>query len=294
MNTASSQITPISYCDFSTSCPSVYLDTAIPSNIWRIGQTIKTDFLPSTNAIVTDLSNPYPINNNSYFDINIYGVKYSFINPVITFDHKYITDSLNDGGYVEVSFDQGTTWKNVVYDSTGDGPILTNFYGVTDTISGKIPSFNGASTGWINSKVEWIWYISTNFKSDFPTGDTLTLRFHFKSDNIQTNKPGWIIDNINISNDVIGSIDDICKNKDSYLKISPNPISESAQIRILKENVFVNSIDIFDLIGNCVFSENGLKTMNYTFNRNHLQPGIYFLKVKDSDGKLYSRKCVIE
>lgn len=300
IDTLRSQTLPIGYCDFSTSCPSVHLDTTIPSNIWRIGQTSKTDFLPSTSAIVTGLSDPYQINNDSYFDVNIYGIKYNYINPLITFDHKFITDTLNDGGYIEVSFDQGSTWKNVVYDST---MILsfgntgrTNVYEIDDTITGKIPSFNGSSNGWIHSEIEWVWYIMTKSVNDFsfPASDTLTLRFHFKSDNNQTNKAGWIIDNINISNIVIGSIDDIIKDNDSYILVSPNPITESAQISILKENVFIHSIDVFDVLGNCIFSEHGLKFANYTFKKNKLQPGIYILKIEDSDGKLYSRKCIIE
>jgi hypothetical protein len=297
-NTLQSQIITIGSCDFSTNCPSVHLDTAIPSNIWRIGQTSKAEFLPSTSAIVTGLSLPYPINNDSYFDINISGVKYNYINPLITFDHKFITDTLNDGGYIEVSFDQGTTWKNVVYDSTMyynfGNTGRTNVYSPIDTITGKIPSFNGSSNGWIHSEIEWVWWMMTKSVNDFtyPAGDTLTLRFHFKSDNNQTNKAGWIIDNVNISNIIIGGVDDYLDN--ANISISPNPLSESASVRLMKENVFIHSIEVFDVVGHCVLSEHGLKTRNYTFNKNNLQRGIYFMKIEDSDAMLYSRKCIID
>jgi hypothetical protein len=290
---------PIGYCDFSTNCLSVHLDTTIPSNIWRIGQTSKTDFLPSTSAIVTALSVPYPINNDSYFDVTVYGIKYNYINPLITFDHKYISDTLNDGGYIEVSFDQGSTWKNVVYDSTMfynfGNTGRTNIYSTIDTITGKIPSFNGASNGWVHSEIEWAWWMMTKSVNDFsfPASDTLILRFHFKSDNTQTNKAGWIIDNINISNIIIGGVDDIFPDN-AYISISPNPVSEYANVQLMKENVFIHSIGLYDALGNCVFLEHGLKIRNYAFNKNILQPGIYIMKIEDSDAMFYSRKCVIE
>jgi hypothetical protein len=298
-NTIQSQIVPIGYCNFSTNCLSVHLDTTITSNIWRIGQTSKTDFLPSTSAIVTGLSVPYPINNDSYFDVTVFGIKYNYINPLITFDHKYISDTLYDGGYIEVSFDQGATWKNVVYDSTMiynfGNTGRTNVYQVNDTITGKIPSFNGASIGWVHSEIEWVWWMMTKSVNDFsyPASDTLILRFHFKSDNNQTNKAGWIIDNVNISNIIIGGVDDIYRDNAS-ISISPNPVSQSANIQLMKENVLIHSIEVFDILGNCVFSEQGLKTRNYTFNKGKLHTGIYFMKIEDTDAMLYSRKCIID
>jgi len=293
MNTANSQ----NNCDFSANCPSVHLDTTITSNIWRIGQTTKTDFLPSTRAIVTGLSDPYPINNNSYFDVIVNGLKHSIMNPLITFDHKYISDTLHDGGYVEASFDQGKTWKNVVNDSSNYfGPFsyggVTNFYKITDTITGKIPSFNGSSNGWIHSQIEWVWWVLTKSNPKIPTGDTLILRFHFKSDNIQTNKPGWIIDNIDISNVVVGSVDDI-PGIASFLKISPNPFSESAQLIISKGQSTMKSIHIFDILGKCVFSENNLKENSYAFHKGNLISGLYILKIEDSIGNIYLDKLII-
>jgi len=297
MNTAYSQILPVSNCDFSANCTSVHLDTIIPSNIWRIGQTTKTDFLPSTRAIVTGLSDPYPINNNSYFEVAIYGIKNSHINPLVTFDHKYISDTLHDGGYVEASFDKGKTWKNVVNDSSGyfgwlSGGGVTNFYKISDTITGKIPSFNGSSNGWIHSEVLWMWWVGVKSKSFGPDEDTLTLRFHFKSDNIQTNKSGWIIDNINIYNNELSSIDEITDNN-SYLKIFPNPILESSLISLSKEQATMKSINIFDILGKCVFSENNLKEKSYSFHKGNLISGLYILKIEDSDGNIYSDKLII-
>ena len=291
--------TSISSCNFSSNCQSVHLDTLTPSgNIWRIGQTTKTEFIPSTSAIVTDLKNPYPTNNNSYFDVYVSGIKNGMVNPLITFDHKYVTDTLHDGGYLEASFDNGKTWKNVINDSAeyfgyGGFNNTQNMYSLQDTINGNIPSFNGHSIGWIHSEVVWIWWMETKSVRNMLPSDTLIVRFHFKSDSTQTNKAGWIVDNIDLYNVIIGGINDISNNTFSSVKVSPNPVSESTQICILKDNGNIRAIKIYDLPGNCVFSENNLKEKNYTLHKGNLISGLYILKIEDSDGNIYSDKLII-
>ena len=53
----------------------ILIDTTIDNNIWQIGKPSKSLFssaLSSPNAIITDTSNTYPINNESYFYLKIY------------------------------------------------------------------------------------------------------------------------------------------------------------------------------------------------------------------------------
>jgi len=286
----------IEYCNFDNPCMSVHLDTLISSNIWRVGLTNKVEFLPASNAVVTDLTNPYPVSNDSYFDIYINNLSWSHINPIIGFDHKYSTDSLSDGGYIELSSDNGLTWKNVIDDSTmfhnfGCNGRL-NFYSHNDTIKGKIPAFTGSSNGWIHSEIQWVWWIMTKSTFDMTPPDTLILRFHFKSDNIQNNKPGWIIDNLNISNCVLGDVNDISF-KNNLLNVFPNPLTSTARISFLKELSLINSVRVFDLPGNCVFEENNVKSNNFLFNKGNLHAGLYFLRVEDTKGNVFLKKIIL-
>jgi hypothetical protein len=48
----------------------IRIDTSLSGNLWQIGQPAKNVFISAhsvPNAIVTDLHNPYPVNNTSVF-----------------------------------------------------------------------------------------------------------------------------------------------------------------------------------------------------------------------------------
>lgn len=92
----------------------IKIDTS-SSNIWQIGFPNKT-YLDSSysgeNAIVTDISNSYASDNHSYFDLYVGDFNYSDYYPwdiFIEFKHKFDTDTLKDGGYITVSYDNGNT-----------------------------------------------------------------------------------------------------------------------------------------------------------------------------------------
>jgi hypothetical protein len=82
-------------------------------------------------------------------------------------------------------------------------------------------------------------------------------------------------------------------NKNSFLKIFPNPVSFSTQITLLKEHVAIRSISVFDIPGHCVFEVNDLKENSYLFNKESLRSGLYFLKVEDSEGIIYPYKIIL-
>ena len=100
-----------------------YCDTLPYSGIWQVGKPHKKFFDSAysfPNAIVTDTVNPYPVNNHSAFEIIIYNSYcYPFeCSPLyLSFEHKYDTDSLNDGCYLDISYDRGKTWVNIINDS---------------------------------------------------------------------------------------------------------------------------------------------------------------------------------
>ena len=275
------------------------LDTSIAGNIWQIGSTSKPFFNPAhspTKAIMTDTLNVYPPNNQSYFDLHI-GTMCPF-NPVITFWHKYQTDSLKDGGYLEVSYDNGITWKNVVYDTScfsynGGTPNRENFYTANDTISGNIPAFSGTSNGWVLSKIQWIWWIPI-MKSNYSfPGDTMIVRFHFSSNPVQTNKAGWIIDDLTLYQvDFPGGINEsFYANKD--ILVSPNPVSVACVFKCLDKSDIINSLEITDAMGRSVFFQNKILVPEFKFSRNSLPAGIYFYTLGLNNQQRVSGKLIM-
>ena len=99
----------------------VKIDTTNHNNIWQIGRPSKTVFTSAysiPNAIVTDTILPYPINNHSSFIITIKDPQWFQGSPSeLDFFHQYNTDSGKDGGYIDVSYNGGAKWKNILYDS---------------------------------------------------------------------------------------------------------------------------------------------------------------------------------
>jgi len=71
-------------------------------NIWQVGQLQKS-FLGSTMSdehwIVTDTLNGYPINKDHYFDVLLPAIDSSWGEGILSFYHRYQTDSLCDGGF---------------------------------------------------------------------------------------------------------------------------------------------------------------------------------------------------
>ena len=118
------------------------------NNIWQIGQPQKNIFDSASslpNAIVTDLTNPYSINDTSSFIItHVAGMGFWMGHTFdLSFDYFVDTDSLNDYGIIEFSPDNGATWCNLNDNSTycfwWNG--LNNAFFLT-----------GSSNGWVNAQ----------------------------------------------------------------------------------------------------------------------------------------------
>ena len=83
----------------------------IPSpdaNIWQIGYAQKSflDYSLSSNAVmITDTINSYPTLVDNYFLLSIPSTDNFFTWPegILSFYHKFQTDSLLDGGFIEIS-----------------------------------------------------------------------------------------------------------------------------------------------------------------------------------------------
>ncbi|NVO02679.1 MAG: T9SS type A sorting domain-containing protein [Bacteroidetes bacterium] len=263
------------------------IDSSQIGNLWQIGKPVKPIFNAAyspTHAIVTDTLNNTTQNNLSSFTLkflpNYWG------SGKLTFRHQYDMDSIYAGGYIDISYNLGINWENIVNDTNWLSTFTTNIYGKHDTISGNIPAFTGSSNGWQLSEFAWIYDIATKWGIPF---DTVFIRFNFKSNSTAISKEGWMIDNITFNGyDVVGKVE-IEKKEMDEIQISPNPTSDLINI---ESKVALKSICIYSCEGNLVYKSNINKKHSMKISMNAFKQGIYYIKTIDIEGKTGFNKIV--
>jgi len=279
------------------------IDLSQPGNCWQVGHPAKAFFNGAYSdplAIVTDTLLPYPVNNTSSFTFMIadstnppcYGASY------FQFNHKYDMDTLVDYGYIEYSFDQGTTWmeaKDTTIMDGPNGPMLFLWAQDYSTSSGNISyhprKITGHSDGWIVSRFVWQWLIPVKdiIVQNF---DSIIVRFTFHSDNIQTNKEGWMVDNIITGCVELGS-GVPTKSSKAIINISPNPMIEEAQVTFF-EDASNASLEIYDILGRLIFVGKPDKDGIILLHRNQFTSGIFPWLVRTTENKIQTGKLVVK
>jgi hypothetical protein len=290
-----------SVVDFDTNSNYIHIDTS-SQNIWQIGRPQKNIFDSAysvPNAIITDTLNVYPTNNYSFFDLYVGDFNHLMYPWNLFFDfwHKYNTDTLKDGGFITVSWDKGVTWANIIHDTnsavyvTPSMPIYVptpNLYTNSDTLFNGEFGFSGNSNGWIHTTFAWH---ELPVKTIQPS-DTMILRFNFISDNIQTNKAGWMIDQIRLfSVDLGGGVHNLL-NQGNQVVISPNPFSESTEITFSKPFKVID-VEIFDIQGKLVKQAQYSSYSRIQLNGKEFENGIYFLKFRIDNDYVISQKIIV-
>jgi hypothetical protein len=267
----------------------IKFDTSIPNNIWQIGEPQKVIFDEAysvPNAIMTDLNNPYPVNNTSSFYLSIKEVQWFTGSPsTLRFYHKFDTDSLTDGGYIDVSYDGGASWLNIIYDSTmfncswtpGFWYFSSNFYGDSDTLFNGMNGFSGKSDDWQESM--FIWFYCLGVDEEYP--DSMMIRFNFISDDLPSDKEGWMIDNIVLHSDLCGFTPE-GKTNDYSVTIQPNPINNESRIIIHGTIKTKYNLTITDIFGRQVYTITASDN-EFLLNNTGLKTGIYFYRIKFED-----------
>jgi hypothetical protein len=176
-------------------------------NIWQVCNPNKPVFdsaYSPIHAIMTDSTGPYPVNDTSGFILK--AISYSSDDvPFIGGWYKFDSDSLKDFGRIELSYDHGVTWQDILADSS--------IYWDTPK-----PVFTGRIYQWR----EFLGLLP------FPsTIDTMYYRFTFISDNIQTNQQGWMLDDIYLLDHIEGIHNHF---PDNEVSIFPNPVTDHITI----------------------------------------------------------------
>lgn len=259
------------------------------NNIWQTGPSYKVEFGDAytiPNVIMTDTINPYPTNNHSSFQFLITqpnleeDVCISLIQLI--FRHKINTDTLRDGGYIDISHDLGETWTNII-----DDIIATDFfpdgifYNNTDSLAGGKHGFSGNVTNeWISSG--FIWFVEDNEQA--LKNDSIMIRFNFISDSINNNKAGWIIDNIFIEVQDWCSVGIVDVEKKQQTLVYPNPINDISILELPESNTEYQ-IRIFNVLGFKVLSCTSKGSIE--IRRDNFDPGIYFYEIRNPQNKVY-------
>jgi len=284
---------------FESPADKIVIDT-VADNLWQIGQPGKEYFNAAHSgikAIVTDSLNSYPVNNESSF---IYIIRNPYTQTCITtmeFWHKYDTDTLNDIGTIDASYDGGNSWVLVSDTST----VAWNYsifwwdYDYHESTHNYTPhalAISGKSDGWILSKFNWQWFLPVKLDTIIPNPDSLMIRFTFTSDSVAENKEGWMID------DILTSSGDgqICSNtKDIFLEnnvsVYPNPFSSYATLQF-KDILRNGTITLHNSYGRIVNEITNVSGREVAFYRNGLPPGMYLLHLTEN-GKLVAVKRLI-
>jgi len=250
------------------------------SNIWEIGMPDKVyfDAAHTTDyAIMTDTNDYYPMGCNDFFYISIpYPQSFFFGEGILSFYHKFDTDTLADGCHIEVSYDKGNTWLNVIDDVSHINTVFIGLYG--DTLNNGTYGFTGRSNGWQYVELYWHWIALVKENTPKMFFDTLMVKFLFTSDSINTAKEGWMIDDIVFRGyDVIGNINET---DNSTIKVYPVPSAHVVIFEATHKSIDGYDFTLYDITGKTVktgkISENSITI-------EELKRGLYFYKILIDD-----------
>jgi len=257
----------------------IFIDTnANPNNIWQIGTPSKILFnsaFSPNHVILTDSIGSYPTNDTSSFIIRHERWHSVTVGAntllLLDFYFKMDADSLTDFGRIEVSQDNGDTWFDVM---TLDTLIPLTW------LEPK-PVLTGTQTSWTHFSLDL-----RGFTAFFGYSDTLLYKFTFISDDIQTNKEGWMIDDF-LFEDIWMGIEGQSNNR--LISILPNPASRF--IKIEKENYGNNeTANIIDLAGRELMIIQHYK--GEPIDIGALNPGTYLVKYFDREGMVNTKFVV--
>jgi hypothetical protein len=231
---------------FSEPSEIIFIDTS-NTNLWEIATPSKV-YLDSAYsaplAMITDSINTYPDSADTYFELLFSNEDpYFYMEQFfIGFIHKYDTDTLRDGGFMTVSFDNGENYVNVIENPNGstyfydefpnENNNSLNLYSESDTLYNGEYGYSGNSNGWLSTMLGWnVIYIAP------PKGggelDSIRFRFNFISDSLDNSREGWMIDDIyTFRVEILSSV------KDQYkvqFKLFPNPASNRIMVETEKD-----------------------------------------------------------
>ncbi|MBK9639799.1 MAG: hypothetical protein IPO72_00535 [Saprospiraceae bacterium] len=252
---------------------------------------IQWEVLKTTGAVNTQscvfLNHANGINSDhrSYLETPYYDLSKNN-KPSMSFYYSYAKKYPNqaDSFRLEYTLDCGKSWN--IFQGLHSTQIMSN-------LTGGIV----ASAFYPKTSKDWRKLNLTNsFEQIFKNQPSVKFRFYFKSDPRANGSNNIFIDEINISDE---SITGVTNNKDEpAIQIYPNPSNSLVIIDIKSDDLGESEIEIGNLTN---FSTEIIKPV-YTYEgktrfilntMGHMQPGIYFLRIKKEGYTEIIRKIVL-
>ena len=273
-----------------------YINNFNQSSIDFIGNSfaIKTPAAFENGAIHSD--HPYNdgsgVNNESNYVYQLQvPIRINNSNPFIRFDEIVLVEPGEDGSVfgdddfydyavVEASKDGGTTWKILEdgYDSRDNNAWLNRY-------NGNISNNNSQAVGTPTFFRERV--INMLEKKNFVADDEVLIRFRLFADQA-SHGWGWAIDNLSIQ----GTITGIERQASGDFKVYPNPVAKNLTIEMFQTNAGTARIQIYDLLGQEIFSEEvsgEADVLHHDIDLSTQRAGVYVLKAEYGE-KTVSRK----
>ncbi|MBL0340544.1 MAG: T9SS type A sorting domain-containing protein [Bacteroidetes bacterium] len=259
-------------------------------NDWELGtpnQTIINGAFSGTNAWTISLDSNYANRDTSGLFTPVFTVDNTKCYK-LSFRHKYDTEPFADGGIVEYSVDNATTWQHLGFASSlptwFNTPFITGLGG-----SPGLPGWSGTETNWVLAEKE------VNF---FNSG-TVIFRFRFASDNTVNNYEGWAIDDFcfeEITGPCTVGINDPIASGISLGQNYPNPFTGASTVDYMLPIGGNVTITISNVLGQEIaVPVNGSKDAgahSFTINSRDFGAGIYYYTL-EFEGQKITRKLII-
>lgn len=256
------------------------------NNVWIITEPKKQILFLPTNpsylgkfAIISDTNEFYPVNIKSSFQFKLKLME-GCDGYTLAFSHKYDFESYRDGGIIETSFDNGMNWQNILHDSVINSNLnhVYGLYNLVDTIHSfnNQPGFTGLQSEINNVSISF-W----SYGHYYLAGDTMLLRFTIKSDSVNNNHEGWMLDEF-IFGGFLVEINEI--DSDNSIYVYPTPSNDIIYIKYKNEAIKI--AEIISLNGETVFKSYN----NNIINTEHIPKGFYLLKINNN----HIRKIIIK
>jgi len=263
-----------------------------PANCFQEGVPEKVFFdsaYSAPMALVTGVSGTYPVNSLSAFTVKIYDPAWGYggidYGVTVSYWHKYDTDTLHDGGYIQYSKDGGASWTNI---SDPPGYFAQFFYDpenfANPVITGGMAAYTGKSR--MNNSSAYGWR-NDSFRICFLGPQVAYVRFVFLSDSIASNREGWLIDNIRVLQEICEGVAE--NQHGNLLTVYPNPAGDFLTVQHSNAGN-ICSLSISDVMGRIWFRAEVFK--GNTIDVRSLPDGMYLLQAKMGD-TCYTRKIMV-
>ena len=287
----------IDSCDFTNVCDLILIDANAVGSKWVFAQNTKPGFDTVTNlgnGLITDSTQSYIPNTRTIAELLIKPTNYTFNdgNAILGFKHQYHTTKNKDGGFIEISYDSGVTWENVILDHRNQvnhfylqRQLPDSFYNYKDSLFNGSIGFSGNSKGWIQT------YFYMVRRIPLKTFNHTRIRFVFISDSIEDSLPGWLIDNIKLYDYYLYG--GLKHNQPLVSTLYPNPATKSFTLAFTK-TIYDLKLLLYSVDGRLVQTTTTNAANELVVQRNNLQQGIYYYQLFSGKDVIVNGKVIFE